>query len=72
MYINGINFPNDIIDAINDGSLVVFVGAGASMGKPTLLPDFAKLTDLVATGTGKNVRLTNHAKHFWGDWNTKI
>ena len=40
MHICGIDFPNQIIEAINNKKLVVFVGAGASMGKPTCLPDF--------------------------------
>lgn len=39
MYISGINFPNDIIDAVNEGNLVAFAGAGVSMGAPTLLPN---------------------------------
>ena len=34
MYINGIDFPNEMIDAITKGELVVFVGAGVSMGAP--------------------------------------
>ena len=43
MYINGINFPNEIIDAVNEGRLVVFAGAGVSMGEPTMLPNFEDL-----------------------------
>ena len=53
MYLNNINFPNEIIDAIKKNKLVVFAGAGASMGAPTCLPDFNKLAESVAYGTGE-------------------
>ena len=56
MYIRGIDFPNDIIDAVNEGNLVVFAGAGVSMGAPTLLPDFGKLTEQIAIGTGQSCK----------------
>lgn len=55
MYLNNINFPNEIIDAIKEKKLVVFAGAGASMGKPTCLPDFNKLARDVAYGTGETL-----------------
>lgn len=66
MYINGIDFPNDIIDAINKGNLVVFAGAGVSMGKPTLLPDFGKLTEQIAVGTGQSCQQNESYEVFLG------
>lgn len=56
MYISGIDFPNDIIDAVNEGNLVVFAGAGVSMGAPTLLPDFENLTKQIAIGIGQSCK----------------
>lgn len=53
MILNGINFPNQIVDAINDNKLVVFAGAGASVDAPTSLPNFEKLTIEIAEGTGR-------------------
>ncbi len=35
MFLNGIDFPNQIVDAIKNKELVVFAGAGASIDKPT-------------------------------------
>lgn len=51
MIINGIEFPNKIIKSIENKSLVVFVGAGVSMGAPTCLPSFDKLAEDIACGT---------------------
>lgn len=51
MIISGIEFPNEIIKSIEKNNLVVFVGAGVSMGSPTCLPDFDKLAFDIARGT---------------------
>lgn len=53
MYLNNIDFPNEIIDAIKENRLVVFAGAGISMGKPTCLPSFVELAKEIACGTGE-------------------
>ena len=66
MNINGINFPNQIIEAINCKKLVVFVGAGASMGKPTRLPNFEELTKLIAEGTGLDKKQNESCEAFLG------
>lgn len=66
MNINGINFPNQIIEAINSKKLVVFVGAGASMGKPTRLPDFEELAKLIAEGTGLDKKQNESCEAFLG------
>lgn len=66
MHICGIDFPNQIIEAINNKKLVVFVGAGVSMGKPTSLPDFEKLTEMIAEGTGLDKNKNESCEAFLG------
>lgn len=53
MYINNLDIPNDIIQAAQEGHLVVFAGAGVSMGAPTSMPDFNTLTEKITMGTGE-------------------
>lgn len=43
MYINGVDVPAPLIEAHAEGRLVIFVGAGASMGPPSSLPGFKDL-----------------------------
>lgn len=52
MIIRGITFPNEIIKSIEEKKLVVFVGAGVSIGKPTCLPNFYDLANEIAKGSG--------------------
>ena len=47
-----INFDDGILDALRDDKLVVFAGAGVSMGPPSNLPSFSTLTTNIAQGTG--------------------
>ena len=56
MYLNNIDFPNQILDAIQENRLVVFAGAGASAGKPTSLPNFVDLAKKIAVDTGNVLR----------------
>ena len=53
MRIAGVDFPDPLLSALQDGRLVVFVGAGVSMGSPANLPDFRQLAERVAYGTGE-------------------
>ena len=53
MKLGEIDFPSKLIEAIRDGELVVFAGAGVSMGAPANLPDFGALADKIAEGTGE-------------------
>ena len=55
MKIGGVDFPEPLLNALRDGKLVVFAGAGVSMGAPARLPSFRKLAEKVAEGTGKPV-----------------
>ena len=51
MKIAGVDVPGPLLNALRDGELVVFAGAGVSMGPPANLPDFGRLADQVAQGT---------------------
>ena len=50
--LGAIEFDDCILDALRDGRLVVFAGAGVSMGPPSNLASFWKLTCDIAQGTG--------------------
>lgn len=47
-----IDFNDRIIDALRDDRLVIFAGAGVSMGPPSNLSSFLKLATDIAQGTG--------------------
>ena len=47
-----IDFDDCILDALRDDRLIVFAGAGVSMGAPSSLASFWKLTSDIARGTG--------------------
>ena len=53
MKIKSINFPDELMRAIRREELVVFAGAGISMGAPAKLPDFSGLTRKIAMETGE-------------------
>ncbi len=52
MNIKGVNFPDQLLNALRDSDLVIFAGAGVSMGAPANLPDFPKLTHQISEGSG--------------------
>ena len=52
MRISGVDFPLRLVNSLRDGNLVVFAGAGVSMGEPSRLPDFDGLALEIARGTG--------------------
>ena len=66
MKIAGIDFPNELITALDEGNLVVFAGAGVSMGAPAYLPDFKGLTEVIAEGTGEERRSKETDDQFLG------
>lgn len=47
-----VDFDERILNAIRDDKLVIFAGAGVSMGSPSNLPGFWKLAENIASGTG--------------------
>ena len=48
MWFADTDVPLALVEAQREGSLVIFVGAGASMGTPSSLPDFRTLTAAIA------------------------
>ena len=66
MKIAGIDFPVDLLNALRDGKLVVFAGAGVSMGEPACLPNFKHLAQMIAEGTGKTLQHGEDIDHFLG------
>ena len=66
MKIAGIDFPNELITALDEGNLVVFAGAGVSMGAPAYLPDFKGLAEVIAEGTGEELHTGETEDRFLG------
>ena len=53
MKLANVDFPKPLLDALRDNKLVVFAGAGVSMGEPACLPDFCSLTKAIAERSNK-------------------
>ena len=53
MKLANVDFPKPVLDALRDNKLVVFAGAGVSMGEPACLPDFCSLTKEIAERSNK-------------------
>ena len=66
MKIAGIDFPKPLINALHDGELVIFAGAGVSMGEPACLPNFKHLAKTIAEGTGETLTAGEEIDHFLG------
>ncbi len=54
--IASVNFPKQLYRAFQENNVVVFAGAGVSMGKPSGLPNFSDLADKIAESIGKKPR----------------
>ena len=66
MKIADIDFPEPMLAALRDGTLVVFAGAGVSMGEPAGLPDFVALAKKVAAGSGQTLEDAEPVDRFLG------
>lgn len=66
MKIGGVDFPEPLLNALRDGKLVVFAGAGVSMGAPANLPSFRKLAEQVAEWAGKPIKKSESIDQFFG------
>ncbi len=66
MKIANIDFPKPLLNALRDGELVVFAGAGVSMGEPACLPSFKDLANKIAKGTGKTLQDREPIDRFLG------
>ena len=60
----GIEFPKRLCTALRDGELVVFAGAGVSMGEPANLPNFQCLAGMIAEGTGQSLQNSEPVDRF--------
>ena len=66
MKIAGVEFPKSLRTALRDGQLVIFAGAGVSMGQPAGLPDSAGLAHRIAEETGMNKKDLETEEEFLG------
>ncbi len=66
MKIAEIEFPDPLSAALRNGKLVIFAGAGVSMGEPACLPDFEGLADRIAAGTGQTKQDAEPVDRFLG------
>ena len=66
MRIGGVDFPDPLLNALRDGRLVVFAGAGVSMGPPANLPGFHELARQIAEGTGLTIEKDEPEDRFLG------
>ena len=66
MKIAGIDFPSPLLSALRDGELVIFAGAGVSMGEPACLPSFKELAEKIAQRTGEVLQDGESEDHFLG------
>ena len=53
MKINDVEFPQALLNEFRDGEVVIFAGAGVSIGPPANLYMFDRLAELIAQGTGQ-------------------
>ena len=66
MRLAGVDFPRRLTEALESDELVVFAGAGVSMGTPANLPNFEDLATAVAAGTGEGQQEGEPADRFLG------
>ena len=60
------DFPHDLLDDLHNNKVVVFAGAGVSMGKPACLPNFESLTKMIAKGAGESKSKSENNEQFLG------
>ena len=66
MRLAGVDFPRRLTEALESDELVVFAGAGVSMGTPANLPDFEGLATAIAAGTGEAQHESEPVDRFLG------
>lgn len=69
--IDVIDFPESIIDALKENRLVVFGGAGVSIGKPTCMPNFTDLAKMIAKGSYYELKTGEPEDQFLGKLESK-
>ena len=68
--IKGVIFPESLLNALRDGRLVAFAGAGVSIGLPAGLPSFRKLAERAAEGTGQSIAGSELTIDSWDGYKT--
>ena len=66
MKIAEIEFPEPLLTALRNRKLVVFAGAGVSMGEPAWLPNFKNLAEAIAQDTGEALQDNEPVDRFLG------
>ena len=66
MRLAGVDFPRRLTEALQGDKLVVFAGAGVSMGAPASLPNFEGLATAIAAGTGEAQHESEPVDRFLG------
>lgn len=66
MWLGGISIPEPLLTAYEAGRLVIFTGAGISMGSPSNLPNFMGLAEQI----GKKLQSTEHPRS--KDWEYQL
>ena len=66
MKIANIDFSKPLLNALRNDELVVFAGAGVSMGEPACLPSFEALANRIAKGTDKALQEGEPIDRFLG------
>ncbi len=61
-----LQIPYKLIDAIRANRLVIFAGAGVSVGSPANLPDFLTLAKEIARGSTLSRTENEPVDHFMG------
>lgn len=56
MFCDPIDIPDELVTALEQDRLVIFAGAGVSMGPPADLPSFRRLAEIIAKNTPHVVR----------------
>ena len=66
MKIAEIDFPSSLLSALRDGELVIFAGAGVSIGEPANLPNFKTLATKIAEGHAEKLKKDETEDRFLG------
>jgi hypothetical protein len=66
MKVGLLEIPDSLLDAIKTQKVVVFAGAGVSMGSPANLPDFPKLVRTIAKGISIDAEVNEPPDRFLG------
>jgi hypothetical protein len=64
--IKGIDFHEDLLNAQREGTLVIFAGAGVSMGPPANYPSFNGLVTEIASWAGRELQENEPPERFLG------